>query len=117
MKLQIIHRHRFSNKNKGIMVLNEVALVLLLVHYFSFLLVSIIVFLHKHAVRLTTGTLVINIIYFVLLDRLMMAAEVSKPTRLGIFNTKLSDLPMINADHLLWMNYVMSTSTQWTSWT
>ena len=37
----------------------------------------------------------------------MMAAEVSKPTRLGIFNTKLSDLPMINVDHLLWMNYVI----------
>ena len=29
--------------------------------------------------------------------------EISKPTRLGIFNTKLSDLPMINADHLLWL--------------
>ena len=28
---------------------------------------------------------------------------ISKPTRLGIFNTKLSDLPMINADHLLWL--------------
>jgi len=46
-----------------------------------------IVFLHKHAVRLTTGTLVINIIYFVLLDRLMMAAVQRRtgPYNVGYF--------------------------------
>ena len=38
-------------------------------------------------------------VYFVLRHRY----SISKPTRLGIFNTKLSDLPMINADHLLWL--------------
>ena len=44
-------------------------------------------FLHKHAVRLTTGTLVINIIYFVLLDRLMMAAVQRRtgPYNVGYF--------------------------------
>ena len=47
----------------------------------------IIIFLHKHAVRLTTGTLVINIIYFVLLDRLMMAAVQRRtgPYNVGYF--------------------------------
>ena len=41
----------------------------------------------KHAVRLTTGTLVINIIYFVLLDRLMMAAVQRRtgPYNVGYF--------------------------------
>ena len=39
------------------------------------------------AVRLTTGTLVINIIYFVLLDRLMMAAVQRRtgPYNVGYF--------------------------------
>ena len=35
----------------------------------------------------------------------------SKDNRLGIFNTKLSDLPMINADHLLWINISINTGT------
>ena len=43
------------------MVLNEVALVLLLVHYFSFLLVSIIVFLPNFgsAASMATGEIIV----------------------------------------------------------
>ena len=53
----------------------------------KFTIVSQLGSLDKHAVRLTTGTLVINIIYFVLLDRLMMAAVQRRtgPYNVGYF--------------------------------